>query len=89
MWALWLVNIGTFFKHNVVRLVGIIVVGALLIGVPMAFYKTAYSKGYSQAMKDHPTTVITGGTTNIQNNAMEKESFAMIKLWFLKLHTTF
>jgi len=84
----WLLVVN-FFKHNIARLIGILVVGALLIGGPMAFWKTAYSKGYAQSMKDHPTTVITGGTTNIQNNATQKEAFGIIKIWFLRLNTTF
>ena len=86
---MWQLQVVAFFKHNIVRLIGILVVGALLIGGPIAFWKTAYSKGYSQAMKDHPTTVITGGTTNIQNNAMQKEAWGIVKIWFLRLNTTF
>lgn len=78
-----------WLKHNTARTVGVIVIGSILIGAPITFYKMAFNKGYSKALKDHPTTVITGGTTNIQNNSQQKEAFGIVKIWFLRLNTTF
>ena len=61
--------------HNFKRFAGVMLIGTLLIGVPYiahlkikAWEKLSYDKGYSQALKDHPT--YSGVGTVINNNGV-------------------
>ena len=82
---LWLVPIIGWISHNLSRTIGVIVVSAFLIGIPILGYKNfilkhyneGYKKGYSQAMTDHPQSV---GTMYMNG----KESFFILKIWKLK-----
>lgn len=61
----WLVPIIGWITHNVARFIGVIAIGAILIGGPMVLYRgitvkhfnNGYKCGYAQAVKDHPSVV--------------------------------
>ena len=84
---LFLIPIIAWLQHNVARTIGVIVVGSILIGTPIIAYKSfvghhynkGYKAGYTQAVKDHPTTVqgdyYAGG----------KEGFFVLKVWRFKI----
>jgi hypothetical protein len=82
-----------FLKHNLIRFIGVVVIGAILVGGPVVYYKYAFNKGvvhgYAKYAKEHPSTVVQGGTVIQNSQVNQKEPFALIKMWFLKLQTTF
>ncbi len=61
----WLVPIIGWISHNVARFIGVVAIGAILIGGPMVLYhhitekayENGYKVGYSKAISDHPSVV--------------------------------
>ena len=84
---IWLVPIIGWLNHNIARFIGVVAIGALLIGGPFVLYKSivnkhynaGYHAGYAQAIKDHPS-VVQG-----DYYAAGKEGFFILKIWKLKL----
>ena len=78
---IWLIPIVAWLQHNVVRFVGVVLIGVMIIGTPISIYyhiyNKGYKKGYAQAMTDHPQNV---GVMNVG----DKESFFILKIWKLK-----
>jgi len=80
--------------HNVQRFTGVILIAVIVIGGPFSLYRygdnKGYKRGYAQAIKDNPQTVISGGTvTQIHENQLRfKWPFFVLKWWFMRLQSS-